>query len=70
MPQSTSQQIATQSNLKFMIDYMKLKDKQLTLVEVIQVTTVLNDFIENGYSKELQNRFEKVDQIIFNTESL
>lgn len=65
MGQSTSQQIATQSNLKFMIDYMKQMDKQLTLVEIIQVTTVLNDFIENGYSKELTNRFEKIDQIIF-----
>jgi hypothetical protein len=65
MAQSTSKQIATQSNLKFLIDYMKQMDKQLTLVEIIQVTTVLNDFIENGYSKDLSNRFEKIDQIIF-----
>lgn len=64
-PQSTGQQIATQSNLKLLVDYMKCCDKCLTLVEIIQVTTVLNDFVEHGYSKELKERFEKIDQIIF-----
>jgi hypothetical protein len=35
------------------------------MVEIIQITTVLNDFVENGYSKSLSERFEKIDQIIF-----
>ena len=64
-PQSTGQQIATQSNLKLVVDYMKCCDKCLTLVEIIQITTVLNDYVENGYSKELKDRFTKIDQIIF-----
>jgi len=64
-PQSTGQQIATQSNLKLVVDYMKCCDMCLTLVEIIQITTVLNDYVENGYSKELKERFTKIDQIIF-----
>jgi hypothetical protein len=40
-------------------------NKCLSLVEVIQITTVLNDFVENGYSKSLSDRFDKIDQIIF-----
>jgi hypothetical protein len=65
MAQTTGQQIATQSNLKLVVEYMNSCDKCLSLVEVIQITTVLNDFVENGYSKSLCDRFEKIDQIIF-----
>lgn len=64
-PQSTGLQIATQSNLKLVLDYMKCCDKCLSLVEIIQITTVLNDYVEHGYSKELKDRFTKIDQIIF-----
>jgi len=66
MAQSTSKQISSQSNLKFMNEYCTLMNKKLTLVEVIQIVTLLNDFVENGYSKELQTRFQKVDELIIN----
>ena len=65
MAQTTGQQIATQSNLKLVIEYMNSCDKCLSMVEIIQITTVLNDFVENGYSKTLTDRFDKIDQIIF-----
>jgi hypothetical protein len=38
------------------------------MVEIVQITTVLNDFVENGYTKEIKERFEKIDQLIFNQE--
>lgn len=66
MAQTTGQQIATQSNLKLVIEYMNSCNKCLSMVEIVQITTVLNDFVENGYSKALVDRFEKIDQIIFN----
>ena len=66
MAQSTAQQIATQSNLKFLIDYMNIRNKPLSMVEIVQITTVLNDFVENGYTKEIKERFDKIDQLIFN----
>jgi hypothetical protein len=65
MANTTQQQIATQSNLKLVVEYMNACDKCLTMVEIVQITTVLNDFVENGYSKSLSERFEKIDQIIF-----
>ncbi len=65
MAQTTQQQIATQSNLKLVVEYMNSCDKCLTMVEIVQITTVLNDFVENGYSKALIDRFDKIDQIIF-----
>lgn len=69
MAQTTSQQIATQSNLKLVVEYMNSCEKCLSMVEIIQITTVLNDFVENGYSKSLSDRFEKIDQIIFKNEN-
>ena len=66
MAQSTGKQISSQSNLKFINEYCTLMNKKLTLVEVIQIVTLLNDFVENGYSKELQTRFQKVDELIIN----
>jgi hypothetical protein len=65
MAQSKEKQIATQSNLKLVVEYMNSCDKCLTLLEVVQITTVLTDFVENGYSKELKDRFTKIDQLVF-----
>jgi hypothetical protein len=65
MAQSKERQIATQSNLKLVVEYMNSCNECLTMVEIIQITTVLNDFVENGYSKALTERFEKIDQLVF-----
>jgi len=65
MAQSQGKQISTQSNLKFIQEYSNSCNKCLTLVETIQIVTVLNDFVENGYSKEIKDRFEKIDQLVF-----
>lgn len=65
MAQSQGKQISTQSNLKFVQEYSNSCNKCLTLVETIQIVTVLNDFVENGYSKEIKDRFEKIDQLVF-----
>lgn len=65
MAQSKERQIATQSNMKLIVEYMNSCDKCLSLTEVVQITTVLNDFVENGYSKEIKERFEKIDQLVF-----
>lgn len=70
MAQSKERQISTQSNLKLIVEYMNSCDKCLSLVEIVQITTVLNDFVENGYSKTLLDRFEKIDQIIFDRKPL
>ena len=68
MAQSKERQISTQSNMKLIVEYMNSCDKCLSLTEIVQITTVLNDFVENGYSKEIKDRFEKIDQLVFNKE--
>jgi len=70
MAQSKERQIATQSNLKLVVEYMNSCDKCLSMVEIVQITTVLNDFVENGYSKSLTDRFEKIDQLVFGRKPL
>lgn len=65
MAQSKERQISTQSNLKLVVEYMNSCEKCLSLVEIVQITTVLNDFVENGYSKALTERFDKIDQLVF-----
>lgn len=70
MGQSKERQISTQSNLKLVVEYMNSCDKCLSLVEIIQITTVLNDFVENGYSQQIKERFDKIDQIVFNKKPL
>jgi hypothetical protein len=70
MGQTKERQISTQSNLKLVVEYMNSCEKCLSLVEIIQITTVLNDFVENGYSQQIKERFDKIDQIVFNKKPL
>ena len=64
-PIKEQERISRQSNLKLILDYMQCRDKCLTMVELIQVSAVMNDYIMNGYSKELVGRFEKIEEHIF-----
>lgn len=63
---STSKAIATQSQLKFVLDYSIHMDKKLSLKDMVAITNVLVDFVENGYSTELANRISKIDEYLEN----
>jgi hypothetical protein len=56
--------IVRQSTLKFVGDYCKMIGTPLSLKEVVGVTNVLVDYCENGYSKELGERLDRVDTAI------
>jgi hypothetical protein len=60
----TQDSIVRQSTLKFVGDYCKMIGTPLTLKEVVGVTNVLVDYCQNGYSKELGERLEKIDNHI------
>lgn len=62
--QSTSKQIASQSNLKFVQEYTTHLGITLKLKEIVAIVNVLNDYVECGYSTELGNRLEKIDEFI------
>lgn len=70
MAQSKERQISTQSNLKLLVEYMNSCGKCLSMLEMIQITTVLNDYVENGYSKDIVERFKKIDQIVFDRKEI
>jgi hypothetical protein len=62
--QKTQDSITRQSTLKFVGDYCKMIGTPLTLKEVVGVTNVLVDYCQNGYSKELGERLDKIDSHI------
>lgn len=62
--QKTQDSIVRQSTLKFVGDYCRMIGTPLTLKEVVGITNVLTDYCINGYSKELGERLDKIDQHI------
>lgn len=62
--QKNQESIVRQSTLKFVGDYCKMIGTPLTLKEVVGVTNVLVDYCQNGYSKELGERLDKIDNHI------
>jgi len=66
MAQTQSRQIATQSSLKFVNDWAASCNQCLTLKEVISITNVIVDYVENGYSKEIGQRLSTIDEYLKN----
>jgi len=66
MAQSQSRQIATQSSLKFVNDWAISCNQCLTLKEVISITNVVVDYVENGYTKEIGERLSTIDNYLKN----
>jgi len=64
MPQSKERQIATQSQLKVVLDWAESCEKCLTLKELVGITNVMVDYVENGYSKEIGDRLDAVQKHI------
>jgi hypothetical protein len=59
--QKNQESIVRQSTLKFVGDYCRMIGTPLTLKEVVGVTNVLVDYCQNGYSKEIGERLDKID---------
>jgi hypothetical protein len=58
---STQDSIVRQSSLKFVTEYCRTIGTPLTLKEVIGITNVITDFCQNGYSREISERIDKID---------
>ena len=61
---TTQDSIVRQSTLKFVGEYCRIIGTPLTLKEVVGITNVLTDYCQNGYSKELGERLDKIDNHI------
>jgi hypothetical protein len=66
MAQSKERQIATQSSLKTVLEWSSTCNECLTLKELISITNVVVDYIENGYTKEIGQRLDVIDNYIKN----
>jgi len=62
MAQNKERQIATQSSLKLVNDWANCCNKCLTLKELVAITNVIVDYVEMGYSKELGERLDKIQE--------
>lgn len=59
-PQNQTRQIATQSQSKLILDWAGQNKKSLTLKELVAITNVMVDYVEFGYSKELGERLDSI----------
>jgi hypothetical protein len=66
MAQSQGRQIATQSSLKMVNEWANSCNQCLTLKELISITNVIVDYVENGYTKEIGQRLETIDNYLKN----
>jgi hypothetical protein len=64
--QSKERQIAAQSSMKLVLEWANSCNKCLTFKEVVGMSVVLVDYVENGYSKEIGDRLDKIQDFIDN----
>lgn len=56
--------IVRQSSLKFVQDYQRTIGTPLTLKEILGITNVIVDYCQNGWSKEIGEKIQKIDDHI------
>lgn len=59
-------QINTQSSLKFVLEWSKTCDKCLSLKDIVSITNVITDYVEQGWSTDLGKRLDKIEEHINN----
>jgi hypothetical protein len=64
MAQDKEKIIVSQSMLKFTQQYSEQLKKPFTLKETCAITNVLVDYCINGYSKEIGDRLDSIDNFI------
>jgi hypothetical protein len=62
--QKTQDSIVRQSSIKWTIDYLRMIGTPLPIKEVIGIANVVCDYCQNGYTKEMGERLDKIDQHI------
>lgn len=58
--QSKDRQIATQSSMKLILEWGNSCNKCLTLKELVAITNVIVDYVDGGYTKEIGDRLDKI----------
>lgn len=66
MARNKEQQIVAQSTLKTVTEWAQLNGHKLNLKDLLGVTLVVCDFVESGWSKEVAQRVDKIDDYLAN----
>ena len=66
MANNKERQIATQSSLKLVLEWSTSCEKCLTLKELVGITNVIVDYVENGYTAEIGKRLDAIQEHIDN----
>ena len=61
MARTKEQQIVAQSSLKLVLEWSNTCGYCLDLKDLCGISRVIEEYVENGYTKELGDRLEKVD---------
>jgi hypothetical protein len=56
--------IVRQSQINSTIEYFKLIGKKPNISDIIKISTMMTKYVHNGYSKELNESFLKMDEHI------
>jgi len=64
MAQDKDRIIARQSMSKLALDYFKECNICPTLSDLVKITTMLEHYVIDGYSKEMVSKFETMDKYI------
>jgi hypothetical protein len=62
--QEEQQMIARQSQMTAALTYFQLVGKKPKISDVVRLSAMLEKFIINGYSKDLNEMMERADEII------
>ena len=62
MARTTSGAIAAQSQLKLVMKYTQASGYCVTLADLVSITNVLVEYVEQGWSKELSERLQVIDK--------
>ena len=66
MAQNKERQIATQSSMKLVLEWGTTCGKCMTLKELVGITNVIVDYVENGYTAEIGKRLETIQDHLDN----
>lgn len=58
--------ISRQSQLKFVLDWALSCNKCLTLKEIVGITNVMSDYVMGGYTKQIGDRLDAIEDHINN----
>jgi hypothetical protein len=64
MARTKEQQIISQSTLKLILEWSNTCGYCLELKDLVGISRVVEEYVENGYSKEMGQRLEKVDDYL------